>query len=92
MNKQINGINGYSCVKVQFYDFLLFTRAERSEARVTCLRMHFIPPPTLKSCMKPCLVKDLAMRWHKRETRRAQPFLLKKGHVTKTESSKNWLF
>ena len=42
MNKQINSINGYSCVqvqvKVQFYDF-------RSEAHVMCLRTHFIPPP-----------------------------------------------
>ena len=34
MNKQINSINGYSCVKVQFYDFLLFTRAERSTCDV----------------------------------------------------------
>ena len=41
MNKQINSINGYSCVQVQVKKcnsmiFLLFTRAERSEACVMC--------------------------------------------------------
>ena len=49
MNKQINSINGYSCVqvpiKVQFYDFSVKKFQNVVKARVTCLHMHFIPPP-----------------------------------------------
>ena len=54
MNKQINSINGYSCVQAQVKMQLNFQNV--INARVTCLRMHCIPPPppTLKSCMKPC--------------------------------------
>ena len=53
MNKQINSINGYSCVQAQVKMQLNFQNV--INARVTCLRTHFIPPPpTLKSCMKPC--------------------------------------
>ena len=50
MNKQINSINGYSCVQVQVkvqHDF-----SKRSACDV--LTHAFYSPPTLKSCMKPC--------------------------------------
>ena len=52
MNKQINRINGYSCVQAQVKMQLNFQNV--INAHVTCLCMHFIPPPppTLKSCMK----------------------------------------
>ena len=43
MNKQINRINGYSCVQAQVKMQLNFQNV--INARVTCLRTHFIPPP-----------------------------------------------
>ena len=43
MNKQINRINGYSCVQAQVKMQLNFQNV--TNARVTCLRTHFIPPP-----------------------------------------------
>ena len=42
MNKQINSINGYSCVQAQVKMQLKFQNV--INARVTCLRTHFIPP------------------------------------------------
>ena len=42
MNKQINSINGYSCVQAQVKMQLNFENV--INARVTCLRTHFIPP------------------------------------------------
>ena len=33
---------------------MIFLLKNFLKARVTCLHMHFIPPPTLNSCMKPC--------------------------------------
>ena len=42
MNKQINSINGYSCVQAQVKMQLNFQNV--INARVTCLRTHFIPP------------------------------------------------
>ena len=51
MNKQINSINGYSCVqvqvKVQFYDFSVKNFQNVIKVRVTCLRTHFIPHPKI---------------------------------------------
>ena len=43
MNKQINSINGYSCMQAQVKMQLNFQNV--INARVTCLRTHFIPPP-----------------------------------------------
>ena len=43
MNKQINSINGYSCVQAQVKMQLNFQNV--INAHVTCLRTHFIPPP-----------------------------------------------
>ena len=53
MNKQINSINGYTCVqvkvKVQFYDF------SKQSACDVLTHAFYSPPPTIKTCMKPCL-------------------------------------
>ena len=43
MNKQINSINGYSCMQAQVKMQLNFQNV--INVRVTCLRTHFIPPP-----------------------------------------------
>ena len=43
MNKRINSINGYSCVQAQVKMQLNFQNV--INARVMCLRTHFIPPP-----------------------------------------------
>ena len=42
MNKQINSINGYSCVQVQVQVQLNFQNV--INAHVTCLHTHFNPP------------------------------------------------